>query len=190
MLKVYARRTKEQVNFLLAYYQLMGDYELAGLFDELWPKEGGWTLKHIEKKRYYLKLKRTKEEVLAIKRRNARRGIGVNLKKAWDTRGRADQLDVVEWGKVTPAMYVKWGDRWECLSHVVWVLHYGHIPSGMNIVFKDRDFRNCDIDNLEMVSDAEMARRNSWGKYPIELKRAIIALSRLNKTIAKYEEQH
>ena len=51
--------TKEQIRFLKANYKKIGDKELAILFNSKWKKEKGWTFKHIEKKRLYLKLKRT-----------------------------------------------------------------------------------------------------------------------------------
>lgn len=58
--------TEEQILFLRTNYQTKGDTELASIFNEKWPKNKIWTIKHIEKKRLYLNLKRTEEEVKAI----------------------------------------------------------------------------------------------------------------------------
>ena len=59
--------SKEQVDFLLAYYEIMGDVEIAEIFNQLYAKKKGWTFKHIEKKRRYLKLRRTRTQVKKIK---------------------------------------------------------------------------------------------------------------------------
>ena len=56
----------EQTTFLKANYKTKGDSELAKIFNDKWPKNKTWTIKHIEKKRRYLKLKRTKSEVNSI----------------------------------------------------------------------------------------------------------------------------
>ena len=50
--------TDEQVDFLLKNYKEKGGTELAEIFNKKWYKDKGWTKKHIEKKRRYLKLKR------------------------------------------------------------------------------------------------------------------------------------
>jgi hypothetical protein len=61
----------KEIEWLKKLYKVMGDLEIALIFDEAFPKEKSWTLKHIEKKRNYLGLHRTKEELRQIKRRNA-----------------------------------------------------------------------------------------------------------------------
>lgn len=66
--------TAEQTAYLIAHYENTGDVELAEYFQVTWPKKKRWTAKHIEKKRLYLKLKRTPEQGLAIKQANAAPG--------------------------------------------------------------------------------------------------------------------
>jgi hypothetical protein len=70
--------TEEQINFLKRNYKKIGDKELAILFNLQWEKEKRWTFKHIEKKRLYLKLKRTPAQLRKIKIRNAKRGCWMN----------------------------------------------------------------------------------------------------------------
>ena len=60
--------TDEQVDFLLKNYKEKGDTELSEIFNEKWHKDKGWTKKHIEKQRRYLKLKRTPEEIASNKK--------------------------------------------------------------------------------------------------------------------------
>jgi hypothetical protein len=53
--------------------------------------------------------------------------------------------------------------KWRELHRVTWEQHHGKIPKGYNVVFKDGDSLNCDIDNLELVSRAENMSRNVYG---------------------------
>lgn len=53
-------------------------------------------------------------------------------------------------------------DVWEFKHILVWEKHYGPVREGMIITFKDGDFTNCDIDNLEMISQAENLHRNRF----------------------------
>ena len=43
----------------------------------------------------------------------------------------------------------------------VWEQHYGPIPSGMMVTFRDGDARNCDIGNLMLISRSELVRYNN-----------------------------
>lgn len=158
--------TLDQVNFLKAYYQLLGDTEIAEVFEQLWPKQKTWKNKHIEKKRRYLRLKRSKSEIRAINLRNASLG-KYNPQQAWETRGVREEGEVSMWdcnGNIRKV--IKWSGgslndkTYEFLSHVNWILHYGTLPTGKIIVFKDGNPLNCDIDNLKAISRRENAKRN------------------------------
>lgn len=46
-------------------------------------------------------------------------------------------------------------ERWEFLHRAIWEEHYGPIPPGMVVIFKDSDRSNCSIDNLMMISKQE-----------------------------------
>lgn len=58
------------------------------------------------------------------------------------------------------------GKRKLALKHrYVWEQHFGPIPKGNNIQFKDGNKHNCDIDNLYMISRGEqMKNENSASK--------------------------
>lgn len=65
---------------------------------------------------------------------------------------------------------------WPLLARHVWEQHNGPIPPEHVVAFRDRDRSNCAIENLELVSRADLARRNSmWNpdRYPRELAEAI-----------------
>lgn len=158
--------TDEQVQFLKGSYKQIGDVELAEIYTNKWRKNKGWTKNHIEKKRRYLKLKRTKAELNNIMQRNISNGCGkVSNKKRWETTGQAPNGSIKFWkgsnGKNIVMIkingeYFHWR-RW------IWEKKVGEIPKGMNVVFKDGNPLNYEkgIVNLELISDAEMSRRNS-----------------------------
>ncbi|QTE36002.1 HNH endonuclease signature motif containing protein [Mucilaginibacter gossypii] len=51
--------------------------------------------------------------------------------------------------------------KWELLQRHVWEQHHGKIPPKHVIAFRDKNSLNCDISNLELLSMAENALRNS-----------------------------
>jgi len=157
--------TSGQINYLKNQYQTKGDSELAEIFQKKWPKQKGWTKKHIEKKRKYLHFQRTCKQIQAIHQRNVKAGrFSICPVKAWNKRGRAPEGEVRYWtynstGNKYPVIkhkgrFVHWG-RW------AWKNQYGHIPQRMNVIFKDRDPYNRTIKNLALVSNEELARINS-----------------------------
>lgn len=75
--------------------------------------------------------------------------------------------------------------KWELLHRKIWEQHYGTIPKGYNIVFKDGDQSNVSIDNLEMVSNKDLMLRNSVQRYPEDLRRLIQVSGALNRQINK-----
>lgn len=156
--------TEEQVKFLRDNYKKIGDKELAIIFNSKWKKQKKWTHKHIEKKRRYLKLNRTKKQIKAIHQRNVDRGAFLLCPvKRWLTTGVAKEGEIRMWreqsGRYTPRIkingkFVHW-NRWK------WEKHYGPIPKGMNVVFKDNNPQNRTLRNLILITDAEVSRRNS-----------------------------
>jgi hypothetical protein len=51
--------------------------------------------------------------------------------------------------------------KWELLQRHVWEHHHGKIPAKHVISFRDKNSLNCNIDNLELLSMADNALRNS-----------------------------
>jgi hypothetical protein len=83
----------------------------------------------------------------------------------------------------TPRDYVS-------LHHLVWRMHGGTIPKGHVVIFRDRNPENLDINNLELISRAELIRRNSVHRYPENLKAAIRAKSSLVRKLNQLEKEH
>lgn len=46
-------------------------------------------------------------------------------------------------------------DRWAFKHRLVWEEAHGPIPKGGNVIFLDGDHRNCDLSNLDLVTNAE-----------------------------------
>lgn len=78
------------------------------------------------------------------------------------------------------------------VHHLVWRMHGRSIPPGHALVFRDGDKTNIDINNLELLTRADLMRRNTLHRYPAEVKAAIHALAALTRKINKEDrhEQH
>lgn len=155
--------TEEMIQFLRANYKQIGDTELAEIFTTKWPKNKGWHKKHIEKKRRYLKLKRSKAEIKAIHEGHIENGVYVEgSRKAWQTRGVDPDGTIRFWRsnhRLVP--HIKVDGRF-----VHWARHryeqlHGPIPPGHNAIFLDNNPMNMDDKNLGLVSDRELALRNT-----------------------------
>jgi hypothetical protein len=77
---------------------------------------------------------------------------------------------------------------WKALHRILWEDENGPVPAGHKLCFRDRDRLNVDLPNLELVSDAEVCRRNSIHKLPPQLKKTIYALGALNRRINREEQ--
>jgi hypothetical protein len=77
---------------------------------------------------------------------------------------------------------------WPMYNRYVWEQHHGPIPPKHVVIFKDRKRENCAIENLELISMADNARRNStWSNYPRELAEAIQLQSVLKRKLRKLD---
>lgn len=154
----------EQVKYLVRNYKAKGDVELAEIFQRKWPKQKGWTKKHIEKKRKYLNLQRTIWEIKAIHLRNVKAGrFKICPIKAWDKRGRAQEGEIRYWTNNFGVKYpvIKFNGKFVHWARYTWEKHFGSIPKHWNIIFKDGNPQNLNIENLELISNEELARRDS-----------------------------
>ena len=79
---------------------------------------------------------------------------------------------------------------WPLLNRYVWEQHNGPIPVGHAIIFKDRDRSNCDPSNLELVTRAELMRRNSVHRLPKELAEVIQLNGALKRVLRRLSEKH
>lgn len=72
---------------------------------------------------------------------------------------------------------------WVPVHWLLWIEHNGPIPSGHKLVFRDGNKEHIALDNLELITNADMMRRNSIHRYPPALKQVIRAAGKLNRMI-------
>lgn len=77
--------------------------------------------------------------------------------------------------------------KWIPLHRYNWEKENGKIPAKQKLIFKDGNTMNCEIDNLELLTSAELMRRNSFhNNYPKEICLAIQLQGVLNRQINKH----
>ena len=64
--------------------------------------------------------------------------------------------------------------RWKAVHAILWEKHNGPIPKGHVVVFRNGDRTDIRIENLELISRAQLMQRNSYhNNYPKEVALAI-----------------
>lgn len=87
-------------------------------------------------------------------------------------------------------MRVRFGPRgWEPLHRILWEDAHGPVPADCAVVFKDRDPTNVEIANLELISRADLMRRNTVHNLPAPLKSSIQLLGQLKRRIRERSER-
>lgn len=77
--------------------------------------------------------------------------------------------------------------RWRAVHALLWEATHGPVPAGHSVAFKNRDKTDIRLDNLELVSRAELMRRNTVHNYPKPVVQAIHALGALTRQIRQRE---
>lgn len=78
---------------------------------------------------------------------------------------------------------------WRAKHKVVWEQHNGPVPRGMKIRFRDNNPHNCDIDNLYLVTAADLMRENTFHNYPDELRDIVYLRSRIKRESNKQKRE-
>lgn len=84
---------------------------------------------------------------------------------------------------------IKTEEGWQLKHHFVWKQYARKIPKRHKLLFKDGDKRNFDIDNLELVSNAENAHRLALRRKPEELRPLADATWQLQREIEKQSKK-
>lgn len=72
---------------------------------------------------------------------------------------------------------------------LVWRAAGRDIPPGHAIVFRDGNTRNFDLDNLELITRAELMRRNSYHNYGVEIARVVQLRGAITRQINRKHHQ-
>lgn len=73
------------------------------------------------------------------------------------------------------------------IHHLVWRMHGGAVPAGHALVFRDGDRLNLDINNLELITRAELMRRNTVHRLPPDLKQVVDLKRQLSRKLTYLE---
>ena len=75
---------------------------------------------------------------------------------------------------------------WPLYNRWLWEQAHGPIPPKHMVIFKDGDRTHCVIENLELISMADNARRNSmWNRLPQQLVDVIVLAGTLKRRIGR-----
>lgn len=73
---------------------------------------------------------------------------------------------------------------WKAKHRIVWEDAHGEIPKGYKVVFKNGDKKDIRLENLELISHAELMKRNSMHtRYPEELRKVMLLKGVLKRKI-------
>ncbi|TAN50871.1 MAG: HNH endonuclease [Methylococcaceae bacterium] len=80
--------------------------------------------------------------------------------------------------------------RWRFVHLLLWEEVHGPVPPGYAVVFCNGNRADVRIENLELISRADLCRRNTIHRFPPELKAAMRTLGKLKRAIeAAHEKQ-
>lgn len=101
-----------------------------------------------------------------------------------------DGIEKVRVSKGKPYIYVRIGlGVWREKHRILWEAANGKIEKGYNIQFKDGNTLNCTLQNLYKINRSEQLKQNTIHRYPDDIKRTIITLSKLKRKLKEYEKQ-
>lgn len=104
--------------------------------------------------------------------------IPANAKKDFEEVQRRDSSGKVYWMIKLP------GNKKLVFKHIwLWETTNGKVSRGHNIVFKNGNSLDCQLDNLECISDAELMLRNTIQRYPDDIKQAIRLNGKLKRQL-------
>ena len=87
-------------------------------------------------------------------------------------------------------LYYKVKDsQWILYHNKIWSDHHGKIPAKHIVTFKDGNTFNCDISNLELMSMADNARRNTIHRFPEDVQQVIRLKAKLTKKIKEHGQK-
>lgn len=75
--------------------------------------------------------------------------------------------------------------RWRAVHLIEWEKVNGPIPNGYALVFKDGDKKNIQLSNLELISRADLMKRNSFNQYPKEIAMVVQLRGQITRQINK-----
>lgn len=180
--------TDQQIQFLKDHYKEFGDTELAEIFEVKWHKQKGWSKKHIEKKRRYLKLKRTIPQREAIHERNKLMGrLAIANKKRWQTSPPTPEGEKRIWyyKDNTPFVVIKTKKGFVHYNRWLWNFHYGKVPNGYVVRNFSDKLLDVTITDLKLITRKQHAYLNSINRLSSGTKKTKQLINKLSRAIQK-----
>jgi hypothetical protein len=75
--------------------------------------------------------------------------------------------------------------RWRFVHLILWESVHGPVPPGHAVAFRDGNKQHIALDNLELITRAELMRRNTCHNYPKEIARVIQLRGAITRQINK-----
>ena len=203
--QIQIRWSNADIKYLKENYKTKGNTELANLFNERKKTfriiDGkkvyrSFTKKHIEKKLKLLKLKRSSEEVVAIKKRNIAIGItpAISTDDNFWTRGvrkKACEGEIKIWrhnnGKLFRAIKI----NGKFTPYTRWFYHnfIAPVPSNKIVFHIDMDSLNDEPENLEVRTKKRVSKADRLRALPLLKIRLIKQQEKLETTASRIEQK-
>jgi hypothetical protein len=78
---------------------------------------------------------------------------------------------------------------WKFVHVLVWEAEHGPVPPGHAVVFRNGNKADIRLENLELITRAELMRRNSIHRWPRELRDVMRLAGKLKQTIEERDEK-
>jgi hypothetical protein len=79
-------------------------------------------------------------------------------------------------------------NKWIMLHVHNWEMAFGKVPAGYIVVFKTGDHKNCNVENLELITRKENMQRNTIHNYPEPVRKAIRLKGKIDKKLKSHEQ--
>lgn len=97
-----------------------------------------------------------------------------------------ERINADGYWSVKVAETTRYDKSWKQKHRLLWEQAHGPVPAGHIVAFKDGDKLNCVLENLELMTMADNARRNViWRKAPRELADIVMLRAKIQRQINK-----
>lgn len=80
--------------------------------------------------------------------------------------------------------------RWRGVHLIVWEAANGPLPKGRAVTFKNGDKRDVRLENLTLITRADLMRRNTYHRYPKPIAQLVQLRGALQRQINRKEGKH
>lgn len=196
--------TEQEIKFLKDNYSDMKTADIAAIM--------GRPIGGVNGKAYDLKLKKSFKHMKALLEIEAERlrssGIRHQFKKGQPSHNKGKKMPPELYEKIKRTMfkpgnkpgnikkvgaeridhegytYIKLSDaNWVLKHRHVWEQVNGPVPANHVVIFKDNNMHNFDINNLQVISQADNMLRNTIHQYPEQIQELIKLKNKLKKKI-------